>query len=186
MLNKLAALFSVLLFTSVACAEDQRDLENTIYLELSSGRVVIEMYPQIAPMHVERIKQLSRAGFYDGLLFHRVIEDFMAQTGDPKGDGTGGSELPDLRAEFNSIPHYRGVLSMARSQMPNSANSQFFIVLEDSNHLDGKYTAWGKVVEGMKHVDMIKKGDGQANGSVDDPDRIISMRVAADVKKENK
>lgn len=162
------------------------DLENTIYMELGTGRVVIELKPELAPHHVDRIKKLSREGFYDGIVFHRVIEGFMAQTGDPTGTGAGGSEYPDLKQEFNRTPHYRGVLSMARAQSPNSANSQFFIVLEDSQHLDNQYTAWGIVVEGMKHIDAIKKGDRASNGSVADPDKIISMRVAADVEKENK
>lgn len=186
MLKVLSAVAALLFVSGAAVAEEPLDLENTLYLELKSGRVVIEMFPDVAPKHVERMKTLARQGFYDGLLFHRVIEDFMAQTGDPNGNGTGGSTLPDLPAEFNDIPHYRGAVSMARAQDPNSANSQFFIVLEDSNFLDNKYTAWGRVVEGMKYVDLIKKGDRQANGKVDEPDRIISMRVAADVEKEKK
>ena len=169
-----------------AVANEAMDMENTIYMELSTGRVVIELKPEVAPHHVERIKKLTREGFYDGIVFHRVIEGFMAQTGDPTGTGMGGSEYPDLKQEFNAMPHYRGVLSMARSQSPDSANSQFFIVLEDSGHLDHKYTAWGVVVEGMKHIDAIKKGDRASNGSVAEPDRIITMRVAADVEKENK
>jgi peptidylprolyl isomerase len=165
-------------------AGEGRDLENTLYLELRTGRVVIELKPEVAPNHVARIKKLAREGFYDGIVFHRVIEDFMAQTGDPTGTGTGGSPYPDLEQEFNAMPHYRGVLSMARSQSPDSANSQFFIVLEDAAHLDGSYTAWGVVVEGMKHIDSIKRGSATQNGSVSDPDKMISMRVAADVEKE--
>jgi peptidylprolyl isomerase len=185
MIKHLVALFAAVLFANVACAEEKVDLENTIYLDLKTGRVVIELYPEVAPGHVERIKTLAREGFYDGLVFHRVLDGFMAQTGDPLGDGTGSSELPDLKAEFNSIPHYRGVLSMARGgHSVDSANSQFFVVLEDSNFLDHNYTAWGSVVEGMKYVDMIKRGDKAANGKVDDPDKIITMRVAADVEKE--
>lgn len=178
--------WGIAFFTCVACAEEARDLENTIYLELKTGRVVIELKPDVAPAHVARIKKLAREGFYDGIVFHRVIEGFMAQTGDPTGTGTGGSPYPDLNQEFSAMPHYRGVLSMARSQSPDSANSQFFIVLEDAGHLDNQYTAWGIVVEGMKHVDAIKKGDQASNGAVKDPDRIVSMRVAADVEKENK
>ena len=153
------------------------DLENTIYLELKNGTVVIELLPEKAPKHVERIKKLTREGFYDGIIFHRVIDGFMAQTGDPTGTGMGGSELPDLKAEFNSEPHARGVLSMARSSSPNSANSQFFIVFRDSNFLDNQYTVWGRVTKGMNFVDKIAKGEPPRN-----PDKIISMKVAADVE----
>lgn len=180
------ALFAGVAGAGLASASETRDLENTIYMELSTGRVVVELKPEVAPHHVERIKKLTREGFYDGIVFHRVIEGFMAQTGDPTGTGMGGSPYPDLKQEFNAMPHYRGVLSMARSQSPDSANSQFFIVLEDSQHLNHQYTAWGVVVEGMKYIDAIKKGDQASNGSVADPDRIITMRVAADVEKENK
>ncbi len=154
--------------------------ENTIFLTLKSGRVVIELRPDLAPRHVERIKQLVRKKFYDGLKFHRVIEGFMAQTGDPRGDGTGGSGQR-LRAEFSSERHLRGTLSMARASDPDSADSQFFIMLAHSPHLDGAYTIWGKVTSGMKYVDNIKKGDPRS-GTVDDPDKIVRMRVAADVK----
>ena len=157
------------------------DLENTLYLDLKDGRVVIEMYPDKAPRHVERIKQLARDGFYDGIVFHRVIDGFMAQTGDPTGTGTGGSGRY-LSAEFNDVAHTRGVVSMARSQHPNSADSQFFIMFADAPHLDGQYTAWGKVIDGMTFVDNIKKGSPYENGTVDDPDRIIKLSVAADVK----
>lgn len=156
------------------------DLENTIYLELESGKVVIQLRPDLASNHVNRIKELAREKFYDDVVFHRVIEGFMAQTGDPTGTGTGGSDKPDLDAEFSDAPHIRGTLSMARTNDPNSANSQFFIVFEDAPHLNGQYTVWGQVTEGMENVDNIKRGSGQ-NGMVDDPDRIISMRVAADV-----
>jgi len=155
-----------------------RDLENTLYMDLDSGRVVIEMRPDLAPKHVARIKELARQGFYDGLAFHRVIEGFMAQGGDPRGNGTGGSGR-NLPAEFSDAPHVRGTVSMARAQNPNSADSQFFIVLDAASWLDGKYTVWGQVVEGMEHVDRIKKGEGP-NGSVSNPDRIIRMQVAAD------
>ncbi len=156
------------------------DPENTIYLELEHGRVVIELRPDLAPNHVNRIKELAREEFYDGVVFHRVIEGFMAQTGDPTGTGTGGSDKPDLDAEFSDEPHVRGTLSMARTNDPNSANSQFFIVFEGASHLNGQYTVWGQVTEGMEHVDKIKRGGGR-NGMVDDPDKIVTMRVAADV-----
>src|SRR5690606_26820293 len=158
------------------------NLENRLYLELKDGRVVIELLPEVAPKHVARIKELTREKFYDGIVFHRVIDGFMAQTGDPTGTGMGGSSKPNLEAEFSNVPHERGVLSMARASDPNSANSQFFIVLEESRFLDGKYTVWGKVVEGMEFVDMIKKGDPKQNGTVQDPDKIVTLRVAADVK----
>ena len=157
------------------------ELENTLLLELKDGMVTIEMRPDLAPKHVARIKELVRQGFYDGLTFHRVIGGFMAQGGDPKGTGTGGSGQ-NIPAEFSDEPHVRGTLSMARSSDPDSADSQFFIVLASSRFLDGKYTVWGKVVKGMEFVGKIKRGDKANNGSVDDPDKIISMRVAADVK----
>ena len=136
-----------------------QDPENTLILETSKGRVVIALRPDLAPGHVERIKTLARKGFYDGVAFHRVIEGFMAQTGCPHGTGTGGSDLPDLKAEFNSEPHVRGVCSMARAQSPNSANSQFFICFDDARFLDRQYTVWGEVVEGMEHVDALPKGE---------------------------
>jgi len=158
------------------------ELENTLLLELKDGMVTIEMRPDLAPKHVVRIKELVRQGFYDGLTFHRVIGGFMAQGGDPKGTGTGGSGQ-NIPAEFSDEPHVRGTLSMARSSNPDSADSQFFIVFARARFLDGKYTVWGKVVKGMDFVGKIKRGDKANNGSVDDPDKIISMRVAADVKK---
>ena len=151
------------------------DPDNTLVLETTKGRVVIELRPDLAPGHVERIKTLAAQGFYDGVPFHRVIEGFMAQTGDPTGTGAGGSDLPDLRAEFNSEPHVRGTCSMARTSAPHSANSQFFICFNDARFLDKQYTVWGKVVEGMEVVDKIKRGE-----PVRDPDRIVSMKVAAD------
>jgi len=156
------------------------DLENTLYLELKDGRVVIELKPDVAPKHVARIKELARSGFYDGLKFHRVIEGFMAQGGDPVGDGTGGSGQK-IPAEFSGLPHLRGTASMARSRDPNSADSQFFICFQPSPFLDGQYTVWGQVVEGMDFVDKIKRGTG-SNGEVTDPDKIISMKVAADAQ----
>ena len=156
------------------------DPENTLILELKDGTVTIALRPDLAPGHVERIKTLTRQGFYDGVVFHRVIDGFMAQTGDPTGTGAGGSDLPDLKAEFTATPHKRGVLSMARSSNPNSANSQFFIVTDDSPHLDGQYTAFGEVVDGIDVVDKIKKGSSRNNGIVSDPDRIIKATIAAD------
>ena len=145
-------------------------------LSLSSGGdVVIKLRPDLAPGHVQRITDLANSGFYDGVLFHRVIPGFMAQGGDPTGTGYNGSDLPDLKAEFNAEPHVRGVCSMARSNQPNSANSQFFICFDDARFLDKQYTVWGKVVEGMENVDKIKRGE-----PVRDPDRIVSMKVAAD------
>jgi len=162
--------------------------ENFMILKLKDGDVKIELFPDVAPKHVERIKKLSDDGIYDNVVFHRVIDDFMAQTGDVKfGNssssdydlkrvGTGGSSLPDLPSEFNDIPHVRGTLSMARSQDPNSANSQFFICFKAAPSLDRQYTVFGKVIEGMEHVDKIKKGDQNQNGSVENPDKIISFK----------
>ncbi|MGF3025305.1 peptidylprolyl isomerase [Methylobacterium aquaticum] len=147
---------------------------NRLVMETSKGRVVIELRPDLAPNHVERIKTLSERGFYDGVPFHRVIDGFMAQTGDPTGTGTGGSDLPDLKAEFNAEPHVRGTCSMARTNFPHSANSQFFICFSDARFLDKQYTVWGKVVEGMEVIDQIKRGE-----PVRDPDTITSMRVEA-------
>ena len=158
----------------------EMDMENMLYLELKTGRVVIELLPDLARNHVARIKELAREGFYDGIVFHRVIDGFMAQTGDPTGTGMGGSNLPDLAAEFSEEPHVRGTLSMARSSNPNSANSQFFIMFAAAPSLDGKYSVWGRVSEGMEHVDQIKMGNSARNGAVTDPDKIISMIVAAD------
>ena len=164
-----------------------KDPENTIIMETTKGRVVIELLPDVAPGHVARIKELSREGAYDGVVFHRVIEDFMAQTGDvhygksgsesfnPARAGMGGSSKPDLKAEFSEAAHVRGTCSMARSQMPNSANSQFFICFTDAPWLNKQYSVWGKVIEGMENIDKIKRGE-----PVRDPDSIVSMRVAAD------
>lgn len=157
------------------------DLENTLYLQLKDGQVVIEMRPDLAPNHVKRIKELVRKGFYDGVVFHRVIDGFMAQTGDPTGTGMGGSGQK-INAEFSNEKHIRGTVSMARAASPNSADSQFFICFENASFLDGQYTIWGNVVSGMEFVDKIKKGDSGDNGSVTDPDKIVSLKVAADVK----
>jgi peptidylprolyl isomerase len=155
------------------------DLENTLYIELKDGRVTIEMRPDLAPNHVARIKELAREGFYDGIVFHRVIEGFMAQTGDPTGTGTSGSGRK-LKAEFNNEPHVEGVCSMARAQSPDSADSQFFICFADARFLDRQYTVWGKVVDGMEFVHKIKKGEPRS-GAVSNPDKMISVKVAADV-----
>lgn len=159
------------------------DLENTLYLDVPAGRVVIEMRPDLAPNHVARIKELVRRGFYDGIAFHRVIAGFMAQTGDPRGDGTGGSGQK-LKAEFSKEPHVRGTVSMARAQNPDSADSQFFICFAPATFLDGQYTVWGKVASGMEFIDAIKKGSSSRNGAVEDPDHIIKMQVAADAEKK--
>lgn len=151
------------------------DPQNTLVMETTKGRVVIALRPDLAPGHVERIKTLAKQGFYDGIVFHRVIDGFMAQTGCPHGTGTGGSDLPNLAAEFNAEPHVRGICSMARAASPNSANSQFFIVFEDARFLDNQYTVWGQVVEGMENVDKIKRGE-----PVRDPDSIVSLKLMAD------
>ena len=149
------------------------DLENTLHVDLAKGRVVIELLPKLAPGHVARIKELAREGFYDGVVFHRVIEGFMAQGGDPTGTGTGGSKKPDLKAEFSKEPHVRGICSMARSGNPNSANSQFFIMFAENNGLDGQYTVWGQVDEtGMACVDKIEKGEPPEN-----PDKMTKVTV---------
>ncbi|MFT4091424.1 MAG: peptidylprolyl isomerase [Asticcacaulis sp.] len=151
------------------------DLENTLILTLDGGPVTIKLRPDLAPNHVARIKELAREGFYDGIVFHRVIPGFMAQGGDPKGQGYGGSDKPNLKAEFSREPHVRGVCSMARSQNPDSANSQFFICFDDARFLDGQYTVWGEVTEGMEHVDNLPKGEPPRA-----PGKIVSMKVAAD------
>ncbi|MCG6859277.1 MAG: peptidylprolyl isomerase [Salaquimonas sp.] len=152
-----------------------KDPENALVMETTRGKVVIELRPDLAPNHVARIKQLAREGFYDGIVFHRVIDGFMAQTGDPTGTGMGGSGQK-LKAEFNEAPHERGVCSMARAQNPDSGDSQFFICFDDARFLDRQYTIWGKVVEGMENVDQIKRGE-----PVKDPDSIVSLKVAADM-----
>ena len=151
------------------------DAENTLLLTTDAGVVTIKLRPDLAPGHVERIKELAREGFYDGVVFHRVIPGFMAQGGDPTGTGMGGSKKPDLKAEFSREKHVRGVCSMARSSNPNSANSQFFICFDDATFLDGQYTVWGEVVEGMDHIDALPKGEPPRQ-----PGKIVSMKVAAD------
>ncbi len=183
MLKKIYILFlSIFLLTTALNAK-----ENTMILKLKDGDLKIELFPDVAPNHVKRIKELANSGKYDGVVFHRVIDGFMAQTGDVQfGNsssdsfnlsraGMGGSDMPDLKEEFNDLPHERGTLSMARSSDPNSANSQFFICFGPTPHLDRQYTVFGKVIEGMEFVDMITKGDGP-NGSVSNPDKIISFK----------
>ncbi len=155
-------------------------MSDKIHLQLKDGLVVIELRPDLAPKHVERIKELANAGFYDGIVFHRVIPGFMAQAGDPTGTGMGKSDKPNLKAEFSNENHVRGTLSMARSAAPDSANSQFFICFADSPWLNKQYSVFGKVVSGMEHVDAIKKGSERDNGSVTDPDKIIKMTVVED------
>ena len=152
-------------------------MDNLVYMDLKDGRVEIELLPDLAPNHVARIKELVGQGFYNGIVFHRVIDGFMAQTGDPTGTGMGGSGKK-IKAEFSKTPHLRGMVSMARSASPDSADSQFFIVLKDSKFLDGQYTVFGKVASGMEFVDMIKKGKENQNGQVDNPDKIVKMEMA--------
>ncbi|MDF2232229.1 peptidylprolyl isomerase [Albimonas sp. CAU 1670] len=160
-----------------AHAVELQDPENTLVIELKDGPVYIQLLPQVAPKHVERIKQLAREGFYDGIVFHRVIEGFMAQTGDPTGTGRGGSKYEDLPAEFSSVPFERGTVGMARSQSPNSGNSQFFIMFAPGHFLNGQYTVWGQVIEGMDKVDAITRGEPPRN-----PDKMVDVYVAADKK----
>ncbi len=176
----LMALVAGLLLTVQAGAQNM-DKENTLYLDTEYGRTVIELYPDVAPKHVARIKELTRKGFYDGVKFHRVIPGFMAQTGDPTGTGMGGSGQK-LNAEFNSKHHGRGTVSMARANDVNSADSQFFICFDDAGFLDGKYTVFGQVISGMEAIDKLKAGTSANNGAVADPDIIVKMQVAADAK----
>jgi peptidylprolyl isomerase len=173
----IAALVAVLVLAAGGPAM-AADPENTIYLDVPKGRVVIELRPDLAPNTVARIKELTRSGFYDGIVFHRVIAGFMAQTGDGQyGNGTGGSKHPDLKAEFSDVPFERGTVGMARSSNPNSANSQFFIMFDEGSFLNNQYTVVGEVVSGMEFVDKLKKGEPPSN-----PDKILKMQVAADVK----
>jgi peptidylprolyl isomerase len=174
-----AALVAAPVVAQAQTATPAADPENTLILTLRTGQVVIRMRPDLAPRHVARIKELVRQKFYDGIVFHRVIDGFMAQTGDPTGTGMGGSGTK-LPAEFTAAPHKRGAVSMARAQSPNSADSQWFICLADSNFLDRQYTLWGEVVSGMEHVDAIKKGDKNDGGKVNAPDKIVTLRVQAD------
>ena len=158
------------------------DQDNTVFMDLTYGRVVIKLRPDLAPNHVAQVKTLVKKGFYNGTPFHRVIEGFMAQGGDPTGTGTGGSDLPDLKAEFTKTHFVRGTIGAARSSDPNSANSQFFIMFTPASNLDGDYTVWGEVVSGMEFVDKIKKGNPDDDGVVDNPDRIVKMQMAAEAK----
>jgi peptidylprolyl isomerase len=181
MLGKFAAaLVAVFLSLSTQTLAQDTDPENTLLMQLKDGVVTIRLRPDLAPNHVERLKSLSRQGFYDGVPFHRVIDGFMAQTGDPTGTGTGGSDLDDLKAEFTDTHFERGIIDMARTPDPDSANSQFFIMYADAPFLDGQYTVLGEVVSGMEFVDAIKKGSEADNGMVEGPDTIVSMKVAAD------
>ncbi len=179
--SALIAALAALIYAASPAGVMAASSDNTLYLDLKDGRVIIEMRPDLAPKHVERIKQLVKEHFYDGLTFHRVIAGFMAQTGDPKGDGTGGSKYPDLPAEFSNAPFKRGTVGAARTPDPNSANSQFFICLADAPHLNGQYTVWGEVAAGMEFVDRIKKGGG-AGGTVLNPDKIVKMQLASDAR----
>ncbi len=194
-MSRLGTLALVCLLAVAGCGEDTatmdsetkkaimnlNDPENALLIELKDGHVVVELAPDLAPGHVTRIKELTREGFYDGIVFHRVIDGFMAQTGDPTGTGTGSSDKPNLPAEFTEASFMRGTLGMARSSNPNSANSQFFICLDAAPHLNGQYTVFGQVVEGMDHVDSIKKAP-PGTDMVPDPDKMISVRVVADTQ----
>lgn len=186
-MRRLIALFAVLTLAvaglvgvRTAAAQGWGEPENLLVMTLRSGEVLIQMRPDLAPNHVARIRQLVRARYYDNAPFHRVIPGFMAQTGDPTGTGMGGSGVK-LKAEFTAYPHSRGVVSMARASDPNSADSQFFIMLAETPSLNNQYTVWGRVVSGMEHIDAIKQGDPRDNGKVTNPDRIISLRVRADL-----
>lgn len=181
MLKKLTLLLGSLaiMTTSAVTPALAQDPENTLLMDLPFGRVTIKLLPEVAPKHVERIKQLTREGFYNGIIFHRVIDGFMAQTGDPTGTGTGGSKYPDLPQEFNDTNFGRGAVGMARTSNPNSANSQFFICFQDCSFLNNQYTVWGQVTEGMDIVDKIAKGEPPAN-----PDKMVKVQVAADVKAD--
>ena len=181
---KYLAVFSMMVGLAIAAPaalkaqETSQMAEDLLYLDLEYGRVTIQLRADLAPQHVARIKELVSGGFYDGLTFHRVIDGFMVQGGDPKGNGTGGSGQK-LPAEFSAEKHVRGIVSMARSANPDSADSQFFIVLDTAAHLDGQYTVWGQVIDGMEFVDQIKKGDSWANGRVADPDKIVKMSLGS-------
>ncbi len=167
---------------SIATAQGALDPQNTLVLQTKDGPVTIKLRPDLAPKHVEQIKVLTKRGFYDGIVFHRVIDGFMAQTGDPTGTGTGRSDLPNIPAEFSREPFKAGSLGMARAQDPNSANSQFFLCYEGCGSLTGQYTLFGEIVSGMEAVRKIKKGDSAANGSVRGPDKIVSLKLLADAR----
>jgi len=180
------ALLAFPLVVAAGAALARGDAENTLILVTTHGKVVIRLRPDLAPKHVAQIKALVKRKFYDGIVFHRVIPGFMAQTGDPTGTGSGGSDLPDLKAEFSSEPFKRGTLGMARASDPDSANSQFFICFADASFLDGQYTVFGEVVSGMDVVDKIKAGTQENNGAVDNPDKIVTLRLASDAKSDAK
>jgi len=177
--GKILALGAAGALVGAGAAHAAEDPSNLLSMQLKDGTVVIRMRPDLAPKHVEQIKTLVKRGFYNGVVFHRVIEGFMAQTGDPTGTGMGGSDLPNIPAEFSSATFGRGTVGMARSSSPNSANSQFFICLAPAPFLDGQYTVWGEVVSGMEFVDKIRKGDPADNGKVANPDKIVSMKLGA-------
>ncbi len=178
MLKTLALLITGLCLLAAPVRAADLDPNNTLYIDLKDGRVVIALKPDLAPNHVARIKELTKKGFYDGIVFHRVIDGFMAQTGDPTGTGTGGSDLPDLKAEFSQYTFNRGTVGAARSASPDSANSQFFICYDGCGPLTGQYTVWGQVVSGMEFVDKIQRGEPPAS-----PDKIVKMQLAADADK---
>jgi len=179
----LLAVILLAAFPVVAHADPALDPQNTIYMDTTQGRVVIKLRPDLAPNHVKRIKELTKQGFYNGTPFHRVIAGFMAQGGDPTGTGRGDSSLPNLKAEFTNTNFARGVIGAARGNDPDSANSQFFICLADSSFLNGQYTVWGQVVQGMENVDKLKKGNPDVDdGQVANPDKIVKMQLAADAK----
>ncbi|MFL5149424.1 MAG: peptidylprolyl isomerase [Microvirga sp.] len=181
-MTRLFAVIGLCLAAALPAAAQQSDPQNTVYLQTKDGRITIRLRPDLAPKHVAQIKALTKRGFYDGIVFHRVIPGFMAQTGDPTGTGTGKSDLPNLPAEFSKEPFKRGSVGMARSQDPNSANSQFFICYEGCGSLTGQYTIIGEVVSGMDVADKIKKGDQARNGQVTSPDKIVKMQLASDAK----
>ncbi|ACK52441.1 peptidyl-prolyl cis-trans isomerase cyclophilin type [Methylocella silvestris BL2] len=185
MLNRLIAGLSLALTLLAAGAPARaQDLKDTVYLDTKDGRITIQLRPDLAPKHVAQIEALTKQGFYDGIVFHRVIDGFMAQTGDPTGTGAGGSKLPNIKAEFSNEPFVRGTVGMARSQDPDSANSQFFITFADASFLNKNYTVVGKVVSGMDVVDKIKKGSKADNGAVTAPDKIVKMQMASDAAKK--
>ena len=184
-MNRLLAvlILAVLAILPLPAGAETLDPQNTVYMDIAAGRVVIKLRPDLAPNHVARVKELVKRHFYDGTPFHRVIPGFMAQGGDPTGTGDGGSDLPDLKAEFTRTPFVRGTIGAARTPDPNTANSQFYIMFGRADWLDGKYTVWGEVVEGMEFVDQIKKGNPAVDdGQVTNPDKIIKMQLAADAK----
>jgi cyclophilin family peptidyl-prolyl cis-trans isomerase len=178
----LLAASALVLSAGLAFSQGALDPQNTIYLDLKDGRVVIKLRPDLAPKHVEQVKTLTKRGFYNGIVFHRVIDGFMAQTGDPTGTGMGGSDLPNIPAEFTPERYKNGSVGMARSSSPNSANSQFYLCYDGCGSLTGQYTLWGEIVSGMEFVNRIKKGSSSDNGKVTNPDKIVRMQLMADAK----